>query len=461
MPPNENPRLNESQSAHKTPIVSSPDKTNRKVPNQTTQSQGSPPRRSSTADSDEDMQRESEDEGSNTEHGPSIPRHKAAYNPPVDPGNTSMHTQREVSDVFTAGMQVLVTAAPNKGTTSIPGIPYPTPQVNSDDEQEIRRPNTRTIPFTNRTAMPALTLIKVNSFDEERTRIVYGTGENPHGRIEEPEAFYSVGEKLILQHCSANEGHFLKALFYPSYVFQEVTPNRVERYCEPDSGFLALIFFNGGNTLHTKYRKTVSDLTEFLIRIGCGAKDIQINAPFYQRPKTKENNTSQQSTSRSRGGAPKGKAKIRTNQGGLSPVGHPKENDKYIGPNTAFVKLESFSLQRKLLRFQTIAVSKTLTFHVITPSIIYRPWIVCTMFANTLKTSEYISDGIRWAIRKAIRDDPTLVNTIAECSGNMGTAQQRVQFFTDTIEVCNANYTATKEGQVRSAWLTYALSATQ
>ncbi|KAJ3978564.1 hypothetical protein F5890DRAFT_1594911 [Lentinula detonsa] len=246
-------------------------------------------------------------------------------------------------------------------------------------------------------------------------------------------------------------------IFYPSYIFQGVTPDRVERYCEPDSGFLALVFFNGGNTLHTKYRKTVSDLTEFLIRIGCRAEDIQINAPFYQRPKTEENDNSQTSMNRGRSRGSRGKTRTRTNQGGLSPVGHPKENDKYMGQNTAFVKLESPSLRRKLLRFQTIAVSKTLTFHVVTPSITNRPWIVCTMFANTLKTSEFISDGIRWTIRKAIRDDPTLVNTIAECSGNIGTAQQRVQFFIDTIEVCNAHYTATKEGQVCSAWLIYAL----
>ncbi|KAJ3817544.1 hypothetical protein F5880DRAFT_1618177 [Lentinula raphanica] len=60
------------------------------------------------------------------------------------------------------------------------------------------------------------------------------------------------------------------------------------------------------------------------------------------------------------------------------------------------------------------------------------------MFANTLKTSDYVRDGIRWAIRKAIRDDPTL-------------------FYIDTIEVCNAHYTALKEGQVCSAWLIYAM----
>ncbi|KAJ3714451.1 hypothetical protein C8R42DRAFT_726456 [Lentinula raphanica] len=457
MPPNKNPRLNDSQSAHKTPVVSSPDKANRKVPNQTTQSQGSPPQRPSAADSDEDMQHETEDEESNTERAPGNPRRKATYNPANDPENVSMHAQREVDDVFTVGTQVLVPATPDEDTAPKPGarIPSPTAPVNSDDEQETRRPNTRTISFANRSAMPALTLIRVDSFDEERDRIVFGTGENPHGRIEEPEAFYSAGEKLILQHCSANEGHFIKALFYPSYIFQGVTPDRVERYCKPDSGFLALVFFNGGNALHTKYRKTVSDLTEFLVQIGCRAEDIQINAPFYQRPRVEESDNSQQSTSRN--GSSKGKPKTKVNLGGLSPVGHPKENDKYKGPNTAFVKIESASLRRKLLRFQTIAVSKTLTFHVITPSIIYRPWIVCTMFANTLKTSDYVRDGIRWAIQKAIRDDPTLVNTIAECSGNMGTAQQRVQSYIDTIEVCNAHYTALKEGQVCSAWLIYAM----
>ncbi|KAJ3728226.1 hypothetical protein C8R42DRAFT_653284 [Lentinula raphanica] len=457
MPPNKNPRLNDSQSAHKTPVVSSPDKANRKVPNQTAQSQGSPSQRSSTMDSDEDMQHQSGDEGSDSERAPGNPRHKATYNPSDDPENMSMHARGEVEDVFTVGTQVLVRATPNEGSAPEPGVPITSPAspVNSDDEREIRRPNARTIPFAKRTTMPALTLIRVDSFDEERSRIVFGTGENPHGRIEEPEAFYSAGEKLILQHCSANEGHFIKALFYPSYIFQSVTPDRVERYCEPDSGFLAFVFFNGGNALHTKYRRTVSDLTEFLIQIGCRAEDIQINAPFYQRPKVEESDVNQQSTSR--GGRSKGKPKTKVTQGGLSPVGHPKENDKYMGPNTAFVKIASASLRRKLLRFQTIAVSKTLTFHVITPSILYRPWIVCTMFANTQKTSDYIRDGIRWTIRKAIRDDPTLVNTIAECSGNMGTAQQRVQFYIDTIEVWNAHYTALKEGQVCSAWLIYAM----
>ncbi|KAJ3817543.1 hypothetical protein F5880DRAFT_1618176 [Lentinula raphanica] len=288
MPPNKNPRLNDSQSAHKTPVVSSPDKANRKVPNQTTQSQGSPPQRPSAADSDEDMQHETEDEESNTERAPGNPRRKVTYNPADDPENMSMHAQREVDDVFTVGTQVLVPATPDEDTAPKPGarIPSPTAPVNSDDEQETRRPNTRTISFANRSAMPALTLIRVDSFDEERDRIVFGTGENPHGRIEEPEAFYSAGEKLILQHCSANEGHFIKALFYPSYIFQGVTPDRVERYCKPDSGFLALVFFNGGNALHTKYRKTVSDLTEFLVQIGCRVEDIQINAPESRRATT-------------------------------------------------------------------------------------------------------------------------------------------------------------------------------
>ncbi|KAJ3716829.1 hypothetical protein C8R42DRAFT_724481 [Lentinula raphanica] len=361
------------------------------------------------------MQPESGDEEDDDQPEADKPYRRRMYNPNTDPENVSMHAHGNTDDVFTAGTQILVHATPNEGTASTAGGQARAPQTadNSDDEQEARRQNTRTISFASRSLMRPLTLIQVGTLDEEKNRNVFGSGENPHGYIEKPEAVYTDDQMLILQHCSTNEGHFIRALFYPSYIFQGVTPDWVELYCHPRSKFLAFVFFNGGNALHTKHKSTVTDLRDFLLRIGCKADDIQINAPFYQRPKVEDDGDNNQKKLTASGSS-RSKPSPKRLLGGLSPVGHPKENDKYKGPNTAFVRIGSANIRSALVHLQTIAVSKTLTFHVITPSTAYRPWIVCTMFANTLTTSDHNRVGIRWAIMKAVRDDPTLINRITE-----------------------------------------------
>ncbi|KAJ3978716.1 hypothetical protein F5890DRAFT_1559807 [Lentinula detonsa] len=226
-------------------------------------------------------------------------------------------------------------------------------------------------------------------------------------------------------------------------------------YCAPENKFLTLVFFNGGNALHTKYTKMVFELINFLKKIGCKEDEIQVNAPFYQRPAIEPPHDNAKRGGRSRGGR-SDKPSRKVIRGGVSPAEYSNDNDRYKGPNTAFILLESSNIRKRLMCLQTIAVSKTLTFHAFAPSTTQRPWTVCLLFATTTKTDTYIRAGIRWAIRKAIRDDRAILDKITEYSGTMGTAQQRAQHFINTIELYYAGYQATKEGQKCGVWVLYA-----
>ncbi|KAJ3818466.1 hypothetical protein F5880DRAFT_1510941 [Lentinula raphanica] len=361
-----------------------------------------------------------------------------------------MHARVEDEDVFGAG------AGTNTGTNDGTQVLVPATQEDSDDdpEERRRRQNSRVLPVTNRSPMPILTMVHVGSFDDERGRTPVWMGESPHGCFAREGDIYTLGEQAILQHCFVNEGNFLRALFYPSYIFQTITPERIELYCNPANKFLAFVFFNGGNAMHTSYRKTIIDLTAFLHRIGCKPDEIQVNVPFYDHLGVENHQNRSKKPKRGKFGKEKPREKEAVE--GISPAGYEKENDSYRGPNTAFIMIESNNIRRRLLRLQTFAVTKLLTFHVVEPSIEHRPWVVCLMFANSPKVTEYIADGIRWAIRKAIWDDKYILDQIAKYSGSPGMAQQRTQSFIDTIHVFPANYAATKKGQQCTVWKIYA-----
>ncbi|KAJ4470961.1 hypothetical protein J3R30DRAFT_1143787 [Lentinula aciculospora] len=233
-----------------------------------------------------------------------------------------------------------MTQAEGKGKGK--GEPDRGAQETASDSDNEPRPNTRTLKSTARTPMPILTIVTVGTFEEEKERNVYGDAETPHGRPAPPEAFVSAGEAKLLQHCSPDEGQFLRATFYPPYIFQGVTEERVSMYCAVNSGFLALTFFNGGNALHTKYTKMVLELMDFLEKIGCKEDQVQVNAPFYQRTAIEppSDQTKRGGRSRSRRET---KPTRKTDRGGLSPMGHGSDDDRYKGPNTAFVFIQSSS----------------------------------------------------------------------------------------------------------------------
>ncbi|KAJ3710252.1 hypothetical protein DFJ43DRAFT_1162221 [Lentinula guzmanii] len=449
-PPNKNPRLNGSQSAHRTPDISSPNKANRKIPIQ---------RNAPLSESDDEM--------GQPVTGEITP--DTRYNPHTDPENASMHEQTNEEDVFSVRTQALGTTIHTRGDAEPGPTPTQTGEENGDEvglraqkttlltnsDEENPRPNTRILRSIARTPMPILTIVTVGTFEEEQNREVFGDGENPHGHIAEPEIIASEGMAKILRYCSPDEGQFIRDTFYPSYIFQGITEDRVTMYCAPENKFLALVFFNGGNALHTKYTKMVFELIDFLKKIDCKEDEIQVNAPFYQRPAIEPPHDNAKRGGRSRGGR-SDKPSRKVIRGGVSPAGYSNDDDRYKGPNTAFILLESSNIRKRLMRLQTIAVSKTLTFHAFAPSTTQRPWTVCLLFATTTKTDTYIRAGIRWAIRKAIRDDHAILDKITEYSGTMGTAQQRAQHFINTIELYYAGYQATKEGQKCGVWVLYA-----
>ncbi|KAJ3725100.1 hypothetical protein C8R42DRAFT_640021 [Lentinula raphanica] len=436
-----------------------------------------------------DINEDEDDDGD--DDAPYVPKNnsfRALYNPRDDPENTSMHARMEDEDVFGAG------AGTNTGTNDGTQVLMPATQEDSDDDPEERRQNSRVLPVTNRSPMPILTMVHVGSFDDERGCTPVWMGESPHGCFAREGDIYTLGEQAILQHhqqnhpvsgdsrdtpqilgnlrdlggipgvsrdrcdfpddCSINEGNFIRALFYPSYIFQTITPEHIELYCNPANKFLAFVFFNGGNAMHTSYRKTIIDLTAFLHRIGCKPDEIQVNVPFYDHLGVENHQNRSKKPKRGKFGKEKPREKEAVE--GISPAGYEKENDSYRGPNTAFIMIESNNIRRRLLRLQTFAVTKLLTFHVVELSIEHRPWVVCLMFTNSPKVTEYIADGIRWAIRKAIRDNKYILDQIAKYSGSPGTAQQRTQSFINTIHVFPANYAATKKGQQCTVWKIYA-----
>ncbi|KAJ3751708.1 hypothetical protein EV360DRAFT_75986 [Lentinula raphanica] len=449
--PNKNPKLNSSQSAHKTPVASSPDKSNRKVPGQNTACKDTTPTElDETMDQlgPEDVGDINKDKGEDDDgddNAPFVPKNNSfgvLYNPRDDPENTSMHAHEEDEDVFGAGA----------GTSTGTQVLMPATQEDSDDDPEERQWNSRVLPVANRSLMPILTMVHVGSFDNERGRTPVWMGESPHGCFAREGDIYTLGEQAILQHCSINKGNFLRALFYPSYIFQTITPEHIKLYCNPSNKFLAFVFFNGGNAMHTSYRKTIIDLTAFLHRIGCKPDEIQVNVPFYDHLGVENHQNKSKKPKRGKFGKEKPREKEAVE--GISPAGY-EENDSYRGPNTAFIMIESNNICRRLLCLQTFAVTKLLTFHVVEPSIEHRPWVVCLMFANSPKVTNYIADSIRWAIRKAIRDDKYILNQIAKYSGSPGTAQQRTQSFIDTIHIFSANYAVTKKGQQCTVWKIY------
>ncbi|KAJ3914956.1 hypothetical protein F5877DRAFT_82279 [Lentinula edodes] len=217
--PNKNQRLGVSQSAHQSPVGSSPNKANRKIPTNGARLSASRASSAGTISMDlsEDDRREEPSDREEEQHG------RISYNPNTDPENASMHAD-----------------------------PFQTPPTNSDTLRP--RPNYRV----------------------ERNKEVRFGYDNPH----EPLEFSGPPSAEIARRfrkSSLNEGYFHKAVFYPSDILKGISAERVEEYTS--GNYAAIVLFNGGQLMHQELKDTMNDVRTFLEKAGC--EDLEINSPFY------------------------------------------------------------------------------------------------------------------------------------------------------------------------------------
>ncbi|GAW05506.1 hypothetical protein LENED_007369 [Lentinula edodes] len=409
--PNKNRRLGVSQSAHQSPVGSSPNKANRKIPTNGVRLTASSASSAGTISMDlsEDDRREELSDREEEQHG------RISYNPNTDPENASMHAD-----------------------------PFQTPLTNSDTLRP--RPNYRVVKSI-RTfePVPLYSIVKVGTIAEERNKGVRFGYDNPH----EPLEFSGPPSAEIARRfrkSSLNEGYFHKAVFYPSDIFKGISAERVEEYTS--GNYVAIVLFNGGQFMHQELKDTMNDVRTFLEEAGC--EDLEINSPFYNdlNP-NKEQNT----------GKGRGRASWRQRgRGGTGTSTHKTEqrNDRYQGRNVAFALIQPPSLRTLILSLQTFALSNILAFHAVEPSKDNMPWVVCILFVTSTKADETMRDRIEHTIRKDLANDGNLSRDLAYCSKVEGTTSDKVQSFIDSTEVRDAGYESTEKRQRCHVWTLYA-----
>ncbi|KAJ4465354.1 hypothetical protein C8R41DRAFT_100681 [Lentinula lateritia] len=196
--------------------------------------------------------------------------------------------------------------------------------------------------------------------------------------------------------------------------------------------------------MHQEIKSPVSDVEAFL---------TQTIAPFYDTPPdiTKEGKSSRGGPSR--GGRGRGRGAAATSNS----EPQPNLRLRYIGLNTAFVRIDLPPIRDTLLRLQTFALSRLLAFHIVPIDTECHPFVVCLIYSTALDKDDITSRRMLYSIKQKLRDNNTVFsNLLAPLSKTAGSMQHKVHSFVSSMDIISTGYTAPRKGRNTSVWVLYA-----
>ncbi|KAJ3837976.1 hypothetical protein EV361DRAFT_955462 [Lentinula raphanica] len=432
--PNKKARNSFDQSAHQTPVITSP--TTRKT---TSNSQ--------VVDSPTRSYRRGQSGASDSENDNSSVFSRGRYDPARDTENRSMHAANDWPDQqnFTAqpAPPPESTASPSEDmddedeTAKLFGPGKAHPYRRSGSSVTPRKPNNR-VSHASVGTIPAL-ILQWPSKDVERANLPPNKDLNPHGPLLPSDQDADV--QIHFQKASVSDGTWESVVFYPSDLLLNLEPEQRKAVTESPEKWLAVVYLNGGQDLFRKRTSTVIDTKSFLNEVGCQVEVVI--APFYE-------------TNAPLSPAPKRPRGQRDNR---KPARKPiaeGEGDKYAGGYTAFFKVTDPAMRGYLTERQTWAISPVLAFHVLEFDAMERPWTVCLVYANIDSTSIETGEDILYAIKNTLWHDTKFTTLYMNNTSYTGSQQEAVLAFTNTFELVYSGYNVTYKGNSPQVWVLYA-----
>ncbi|KAJ3742177.1 hypothetical protein DFH05DRAFT_1462183 [Lentinula detonsa] len=410
--PNKKAQNSLEQSAHQTPVITSP--TTQKI------TQGNPRVASSPTRSYRRGHSGALDSKTDTNNVFTRDR----YDPARDAENCSIHAVDDWTD-----QQNLPAPPPPNSTASS--------SEEMDDEDETTKPfgSGRVLPYhrsgsnttptktTNRvthtlagTVLPLI--LKWPSRESEKANTPHNKDLNPHGPLLSPEQDAKI--QIHFQKALVSDGTWESVVFYPSDLLCNLEPEQRKTIVKNPKKWLAIVYLNGGRDLFRKKTSTVIDTESFLNEVGCQVEVVI--APFY------ETNTPPSPIQK----RPRGLRDVR------KPAWKPiveGEGDKYAGGYTVFFKITDPDMRGYLTECQTWAISPVLAFHTLEFDIMEWSWTVCLVYANIDSTSSETGEEILYAIKDALWHDTKFTTLYMNNTSYTGSLQEAVLTFTNTFEL--------------------------
>ncbi|KAJ4492403.1 hypothetical protein C8R41DRAFT_832364 [Lentinula lateritia] len=448
---NKSARLEDSTSAHVSPVITSPSirripsRSNRTAPPSPLAGKGNPPRNLEDGEMSPDLDHDT----------PHLLDRDESPDPFRDTGRQGTDVSMEDDRLHWTPKSLVETRQTfRRGTGTDLGDPrgYNAAGLNTIRTSGRIAPRAQSNP-------PPPSFFLQPGFEFEKTKTPTSRDHNPHGPMPvlqpvEPDIQY------MLDDATLNDGNFHRALFYPSDIVKGLLPTQLEAIEANPDVWVAISYFNGGETMHAILQDTTLRMKEWMQRADITYSSIL--TPFYPQPT--QMGASSHGTKGNRGGrntrnGPGTRGSHGTRGGRGGPGGSVnRENTKtsYEGLNTAFLKVNNRETVRLLTEWQTFAIDNLLTFHASPLLGEERPWVVCLIYSNEEGEDEETEKKILYTIKQGLWSDNRFIGLLAGKSAAPGSTMDKVLAFTNSLDLASNGYMIKKQGHNPWVWTLFA-----